>query len=180
MSDDGATPKELLLESCRRNNTTLLNDLLAQPPLSSDAGKIASFLNTTTDSLGASGLHVAAQYGAYDILDIILDQEGVEIDHKDKREGDSCLHTAVRYVNGLNPAAWDGEGKDLVEILVDAGCDPRARNKARLRPIDLLDPRNDVVRTLLQKAEVQFVAGDDVVQADDDDDRRDGPGSESD
>ena len=178
MSDDGATPKELLLESCRRNNTALLNDLLSQPPLSSDTSKIAEFLNTTTDSLGASGLHVAARYGAYDILDIILDQEGVEIDGQEKREGDTCLHTAVRYVNGLSPGEWQGEGKALVDILVDAGCDPRSRNKARLRPVDLLDPRNEVVRNVLQKAELQFMAGGDVV--DEDDDGPNGPGSESD
>jgi hypothetical protein len=147
MSDDGATPKELLLESCRRNNTALLNDLLSQPPLSSDAAKIADFLNTTADSLGASGLHIAAKYGAYEVLDIILDQEGVEIDHQEKREGDSCLHSAVRYVNGLRPDEWEGEGKALVEILVDAGCDPRSRNKARLRAVDLLDPRMMIGQT---------------------------------
>jgi uncharacterized protein len=178
MSDDGATPKELLLESCRRNNTALLNDLLSQPPLSSDGPKIADFLNTTTDSLGASGLHIAAKYGAYEVLDIILDQEGVEIDHQEKREGDSCLHSAVRYVNALRPDEWEGEGKALVEILVDAGCDPRSRNKARLRPVDLLDPRNQVVKTVLQRAELQFMAGADVV--DEDDDGPNGPGSESD
>jgi ankyrin repeat protein len=179
MSDDGATPKELLFESCRRNNTALLNDLLSQPPLSSDASKIANFLNTTTDSLGASGLHIAAKYGAYEVLDIILDQEGVEIDQQEKREGDTCLHSAVRYVNALKQNEWEGEGKALVEILVDAGCDPRARNKARLRPADLLDPRNQVIRNVLQKAELQFMAGGDVVN-EDEDDRPNGPGSESD
>lgn len=180
MSDDGATPKELLFESCRRNNTTLLSDLLSQPPLSSSAPAIAHFLNTTTDSLGAGPLHLAAKHGAYDVLDALLDQEGVEIDHAEKREGDSCLHAAVRYVNGLRPDEWEGEGKAMVEILVDAGCDPRARNKARLRPVDLLDPRNEVVRGVLQRAEVQFLAGGDVVLDDDDDDAPDGPGSESD
>jgi hypothetical protein len=65
-----------------------------------------------------------------------------------------------------------------VEILVDAGCDPRSRNKARLRAVDLLDPRNQVVKSVLQKAEFQFMAGGDVVE--EDDDRPNGPGSESD
>lgn len=178
MSDDGASPKELLFESCRRNNTALLNDLLSQPPLSSDPSKIADFLNTTADSLGASGLHIAARYGAYEVLDIILDQEGVEIDHQEKREGDTCLHTVIRYINGLRPDEWEGEGKALAEILTDAGCDPRSRNKARLRAVDLLDPRNQVVKSVLQKAELQFMAGGDVI--DEDDDGPNGPGSESD
>ena len=88
------------------------------------------------------------------------------------------MHSAVRYVNGLRPDEWEGEGKALLEILVDAGCDPRSRNKARLRPVDLLDPRNQVVKSVLQQAELQFMAGADVV--DEDDDRPNGPGSESD
>lgn len=54
----------------------------------------------------------------------------------------------------------------------------RIRNKAKLRPFDLVDPRNTDVRALLQKAEMTVLAGDDVV--DEDDDGRDGPGSESD
>lgn len=54
----------------------------------------------------------------------------------------------------------------------------RIRNKAKLRPIDLADPRNTELRRALQKAEVAMTAGDDVVNEDEDDD--DGPGSESD
>jgi len=45
----------------------------------------------------------------------------------------------------------------------------RIRNKAKLRPIDLTDPRNTELRGLLQKAEFTMLAGDDVVQEDDDD-----------
>lgn len=178
--DDGATPKEILIESCRRNNTSLLNEVLSSSPLSSDASKIADFLNNTTDSLGSSALHIAAQYGSYDILDQLLDQEGVEIDHTEPREGDTCLHRAVRYVNGLK-SSWEqeGEGKALVEILVDAGCDPRVRNKARLRAVDLLDPRCKEVKMVLQQAELGYQAGGDVV-IEDDDDTAPGSGSESD
>jgi ankyrin repeat protein len=122
MADEGASPRELLIESSRRNNTTLLTDLLASPPLSSNAASIAKFLNTTTDALGASGLHIAAQYGSYDVLDLILDQEGVEIDGQEKRDGDTALHKAVRFAN----ESGDRErGRGVVEILVDAGCDPR-------------------------------------------------------
>ena len=122
--DEGASPKEQLIESCRRNNTSLLNDLLASSPFSNKPEAIAKFLNTTTDALGSSALHVAAQYGSYEILDIILDQEGVEIDGQERREGDTCLHKAVRYANSLDTADWE-HGKAVVDILVDAGCDPR-------------------------------------------------------
>ncbi|EME88121.1 uncharacterized protein MYCFIDRAFT_209713 [Pseudocercospora fijiensis CIRAD86] len=176
--DEGASPKELLLESCRRNNTTLLSEVLAGSPFNSKATAIANFLNSTTDALGSSALHVAAQYGSYEVLDMILDQEGVEIDGQEKREGDTCLHKAVRYTNNLPQNEWE-HGKAVVDILVDAGCDPRIRNKAKLRPIDLVDPRNTELRSVLQKAELMLMASDDVV-VEDDEDGPDGPGSESD
>ena len=58
-------------------------------------------------------------------------------------------------------------------------CAGRIRNKAKLRPIDLMDPRNTELRSTLQKAELAMMAGDDVVD-EDEDDAPDGPGSESD
>lgn len=56
----------------------------------------------------------------------------------------------------------------------------RIRNKARLRPIDLAEPKDTELRQTLQKAEMQMQLGNDVVDEDEDDDRPDGPGSESD
>ncbi|CAD0111872.1 unnamed protein product [Aureobasidium uvarum] len=179
----GASSRELLLEACRRNNTDLLSTVLSD---FKSADELASFLNTATDALGCGALHIGAQYGAYEVLDMLLDQEGVEIDGVEKREGDTCLHKAVRYVNSLSKDEWE-EGQAIVDILIDAGCDPRyvvqvtsqptarltsifrIRNKAKLRPVDLTDPRNTELRSLLQKAEFTMLAGDDVVQEDDDD-----------
>ncbi|KAK3047891.1 hypothetical protein LTR09_010716 [Extremus antarcticus] len=175
-SDPGASPRELLIESCRRNNTSLLSDTLKTLK---NPSAIATFLNTTTDALGASALHIAASYGSYEVLDLILDQEGVEIDHPEKRDGDTPLHKSVRYCNGLvERGEKGGEAKAVVEILLDAGCDPRIRNKAKLRPVDLVDGRLGEVRGWLQKAEMAMTAGGDVVDEDEDDDGR--PGSESD
>ena len=54
----------------------------------------------------------------------------------------------------------------------------RIRNKAKLRPIDLADPRNAELRRILQKAEMAMTAGGDVV--DEDDDEQGGPPSDSD
>ena len=60
-STQGASPRELLLEACRRNNTNLLSELLAQ--LKSPE-RIAQLLNTATDGVGNYCLHVAAAHGA--------------------------------------------------------------------------------------------------------------------
>ena len=114
-----------------------------------------------------------------EVIDILLDQEGVEIDEVDRMEQDTPLHKAVRYTNSLNTSDWPA-GHAIVEILLDAGCDPRIRNKAKLKPIELADPRNAELRSMLQKGEFAMQAGGDVVEDDDDDDGPTGSASDSD
>ena len=60
---------------------------------------------------------------------MLLDQEGLEVDPLDRLEKDTPLHKAVRWVNELSKREREELGeervKGVVEILVDAGCDPR-------------------------------------------------------
>ncbi|CAF9916159.1 hypothetical protein IMSHALPRED_002995 [Imshaugia aleurites] len=180
MSDDGATPRELLLESCRRNNAALLADVLER--VSGASGnkeeEVARLLNTATDGVGRFCLHVAAGCGSYEVLDTLLDQEGLEVDPVDRLDADIPLHKAVRFVNSLSKEEWEA-GASLVELLLDAGADPRIRNKAKLKPCELVDPRNTELRATLQKAEFAMLAGDDVIGRDGEDEQ--GPtGSASD
>ena len=115
--------------------------------------------------------------GADEVIDMLLDQEGLEIDEVDRMEQDTPLHKAVRYVNSLEKAIWP-HGHEIVAMLLDAGCDPRIRNKAKLKPVELADPRNTDLRSMLQKGEFAMMAGGDVVE--DDDDGPTGSGSDSD
>ena len=59
-----------------------------------------------------------------EVLDSLLDQEGLEVDPVDRLEGDTPLHKAVRYVNGLSKEEWEA-GAWVLELLLDAGADPR-------------------------------------------------------
>lgn len=59
-----------------------------------------------------------------DVLDTLLDQEGLEVDPVDRLEGDTPLHKAVRYVNDREADEWE-KAAPLVELLVEAGADPR-------------------------------------------------------
>ncbi len=59
-----------------------------------------------------------------EVLDILLDQEGLEVDPRDRLEEDTPLHKSVRFVNGLSREEWEN-GKAIVELLLDAGADPR-------------------------------------------------------
>ncbi|KAK5019706.1 ankyrin repeat protein-like protein [Cryomyces antarcticus] len=168
MADEGASPRELILEACRRNNTSLLEDVIASLSHSSPSSPevfVAKTLNEAQDGIGNGVLHIAASYGSYEVLDVLLDQAGLEIDGFDRMERDTPLHKAVRFVNGLERGEWEA-GAAIVEILLDAGCDPRLRNKAKLRPLDLVDPRNTELRAILQKAEFAIAAGDDMVNED--------------
>ncbi|KAF2403572.1 ankyrin repeat domain-containing protein [Trichodelitschia bisporula] len=181
MADQGASPREQVLEACRRNNTELLEEVFASITSSSKSARkdadaeIASLLNNARDGIGSGVLHIAASAGGYEVLDLLLDQPGLEVDELDRMEGDTPLHKAVRYVNESDKADWE-HAIQVVDILLDAGCDPRIRNKAKLTPRELADPRNTELRSMLQKAEYALMVQGDVV--DDDDDG--GSGSETD
>jgi hypothetical protein len=66
----GASPKELLFEACRRNNTSLLEETLADltsaasTPGKKPAEHVADTLNSARDGVGNGILHVAATYGS--------------------------------------------------------------------------------------------------------------------
>ena len=55
----------------------------------------------------------------------------------------------------------------------------RVRNKAKMKPADLVDPANTELRSMLRRAEYVMIAGDDIVR-DDDDDVNGGSASDSD
>ncbi|MCJ1474959.1 hypothetical protein MMC13_003619 [Lambiella insularis] len=175
---DGASPSEIVIEACRRDNMNLLTELFSSQ---TDPSHIAHLINTARDGVGNYCLHIAATYGSWetdDVLEELLDQEGVEVDPIDRMDGDTPLHKAIRYVNGLDKADW-ASAATLAELLVEAGADLRARNKAKLKPIELVDPRNTELRVILQKAEYAEMAGADVVN--EDEEEEEGPtGSASD
>jgi len=53
---------------------------------------------------------------------MLLDQEGVELEPRSRREGDTPLHAAARL------ASEDGEediAAAITEMLLEAGADPR-------------------------------------------------------
>ncbi len=56
----GASPKELIFEACRRNNVDLLSETLQPFP----HGTRAQLLNNSRDGIGNYPLHVAATYGS--------------------------------------------------------------------------------------------------------------------
>lgn len=138
-----------LLDASRRNNVDLLETVFQE--LGNNEAQIADLINTAHDPMGNSGLHLCCRYGSWDVLDVILDQEGgIEIDSKNKIEGDTPLHCAVRY------AIEEPEhGTFIARNLIEVGADPRIVNQAGQKPIDLVhgDELDDLI-DLLQGAEL--------------------------
>lgn len=145
-SEEGASLSEQLLESSRRNNTELL--LSIKSALGNDQVKLSELINLTHEVItNNSPLHIACHSGHWEFIDIILDIEGVEIDPAN-REGDTPLHVAVRY-----SADEPEHGTFVVDGMLDAGSDPRIKNKHGLKPIDYVNKDNDKLRDLLESAE---------------------------
>ena len=59
----GASPKEQILEACRRDNVELFQEVFVNMQ-SQPNDQIAMFFNNTQDTMGNYLLHVCANYGA--------------------------------------------------------------------------------------------------------------------
>ncbi|KAK1758709.1 hypothetical protein QBC47DRAFT_318174 [Echria macrotheca] len=158
---EGASTAELLIEACRRNNTDLLFEILE----SKGDDEIARLLNTTTTVMGNHLYHEAALRGNYEVIDALLDQPGFECDPVNRQEGDTPLHSAVRWINS-EPEGQREFGAALVEMMLEAGSSPRVKNKGGLTPLQLVDPRNKELRDIIERHEYASLNAGDFVSAD--------------
>ncbi|OTA93369.1 hypothetical protein M434DRAFT_395636 [Hypoxylon sp. CO27-5] len=168
MADDqeheGASVKEQLIEACRRNNVDLLNEIISN---CKNDDEISDLLNNTTTVMGNHLYHEAALQGNYEIIDTLLDQPNFECDPINRIEGDTPLHSAIRWINSEPPAQREF-GNALVTMMLEAGSSTRVRNKAKLTPYQLVDPSNKGLRDLIQKHEYAELNAGDFVNNDDD------------
>lgn len=87
---------------------------------------------------------------ADEIIDLLLDQPNFECDPVNRLEGDTPLHSAIRWLNG-EPAAQRPFGKALVEMMLEAGSNPRVKNRGGVTPYQLIDPTNEELRDVIMK-----------------------------
>lgn len=157
---EGASTKELLIEACRRNNTDLLQEII--DGILPDEDRLSKLLNETTTVLGNHLYHEAASQGNYEIIDLLLDQPNFECDPISRREGDTPLHAAIRWINAEPPANREF-GNALVDMMLEAGSNPRTKNKGGLSAFHLVDPANDALRQLIRKHEYAALNAGDFV-----------------
>lgn len=144
---EGASYSEQILESARRNNTELLLSIKVE--LNNDQEKLAELINTTKEVItDNTPLHLVCQLGNWEFIDIVLDIEGVEIDPQN-RDGETPLHLAVKYTNNEEPE----HGYFIVDNMLDAGSDPRIKDKHNLKPKDYVSSDHEKLIELLESAE---------------------------
>lgn len=101
------------------------------------------------------------------IIDFLTNLEGLEVDEPDLIQGDTALHKAIRYINGLSPDRWEDEdGNPMARLLTSSDVDLKVKNKAGQKPIDLVDPRNQELRLWLLKEAFRMAEGGGLVDAD--------------
>ncbi|KAK5991042.1 hypothetical protein PT974_09318 [Cladobotryum mycophilum] len=102
--------------------------------------EISALLNHTTTVMGNHLYHEAASRGNYEIIDLLLDQPDFECDP-------------------INRA--------LIGMMLEAGSNPRTKNKGGLTAYQLVDPRNTQLRDLIQQHEYANQNMGDFVQVED-------------
>ncbi|EAW08118.1 ankyrin repeat-containing protein ANK1 [Aspergillus clavatus NRRL 1] len=153
MADDGASPRELVVEACRRDQPHLIEQVLEGMSDKSNE-EVAEFFNGVTDALGNHALHICAMYGSYDTMDALFDIQYFECDPFTRLDRDTPLHTAVRFANEKDPEC----GLEMIKMMCEAGCDPRVRNKHNQKPIELVY-NNPEIKSTLQQAEYILAEG---------------------
>ncbi|KAL4952986.1 hypothetical protein BDW69DRAFT_166497 [Aspergillus filifer] len=163
MSDEGASPRELVIEACRRDQPHLIEQVLDSFEAKSNE-EVAEIFNGITDSMGNYALHICAQYGSYDTMDALFDIQYFECDPLTRLDSDTPLHVAVRYAQEKDAEL----GTEMIRMMCDAGCDPRVRNKHNQKPTDLVYNQPEI-KSILQQAEYVLAEGlrnDDAAESD--------------
>ncbi|QEU58775.1 hypothetical protein KDRO_B00390 [Kluyveromyces lactis] len=166
---EGASLKEQLLDASRRNNADLLNAVLET--LDGDKQAIQSLINDSKDPLGNTAIHLCSKYGSWDVLDVLLDQEGVDVNQQNSIDGDTALHLCVNYSHD-EPEY----GTFIAENLIEVGADPRIKNKRGQTPLQLVhsDELESLVN-LLQGAEIAADNKGKIINEEDAEEIDDGP-----
>ncbi|KAJ5364321.1 uncharacterized protein N7496_010034 [Penicillium cataractarum] len=141
--DEGASPRELVVEACRRDQPHLIEQVLHDMESQSNED-VAKFFNEVTDTMGNHALHICASYGSYDVMDALFDIQYFECDPLTRIDKDTPLHTAVRFANEKDAEL----GAEMIAMMCEAGCDPRVRNKHGQKPADLVFDKPAIKQTL--------------------------------
>ncbi|KAG8753984.1 hypothetical protein FRC12_011355 [Ceratobasidium sp. 428] len=115
----------------------------------------------------------SASHASTDVLEHILEQEDCDVDLQNRIDGYTPLHLAVRISHPKARMA-------VVTSLLDAGADPRIKDKHGQRPIDSVPFTDTTLRDAFRKAEAEASVDQGDIANDSDGEPGSGSGSEED
>ncbi|KAI8645814.1 ankyrin repeat-containing domain protein [Parasitella parasitica] len=134
--EEKTTGDDLMLAACRNDQDEMLEDIL----------KEGDFDINHTDDLGDTALHYTARFGSLTCMELLLEIPDINVNQKNKKEGNTPLHLAVQYEDDPEVAL------NMVDMLINAGADPRIKNNANSTIEDYVVGRNDDMRELINMA----------------------------
>jgi hypothetical protein len=82
-------------------------------------------------------------------MDELLDTEYLECDPRTRTDKETPIHYAVKYANEREVEL----GQAMAQMLIDAGGDPRVKDKHGRKPSEVCTPRTEELRSILIKEE---------------------------
>ncbi|KAI8975079.1 ankyrin [Mycotypha africana] len=156
--DQGASANELMLALCRSDQEDELIQLLSEGHCDV----------TFTDGAGNTAAHYAAKNGSIGCLEALVNHDDIDLDMKNRIEGDTPLHLAVQYANEDHEMATA-----MVELLLAGGADPSIENRNKLTPAMMVNPKFQDIKSALEQANISYdiddadIANDEAVNEDD-------------
>ncbi|KAG9057677.1 hypothetical protein FS842_004854 [Serendipita sp. 407] len=107
-------------------------------------------------------LHYAVQYGSTEVLELLLNVEGCDVDIQNRLTKSTPLHLAVKLFD-LDTRHY------IVQSLLEAGADFMVRNKHGQLPKELVPEGDSDCKKFIRDAEAERAQADDVASDSDDD-----------
>ncbi|CAO3624608.1 unnamed protein product [Cunninghamella echinulata] len=122
-----------------------------------------------TDGAGNTAAHLAAKYGSLGCLEYLVNLDDIDLNIKNRLEGNTPLHYAVEFQNKDEEVSLF-----MVDILLQGGSDVKIENRNKMTPAMLVNPNNNELKKLFTQASAACevddadIANDDEYGSDDD------------
>lgn len=90
-----------------------------------------------------------------DVMDKLFDIQHLECDPRTRVDRNAPLHVAVGYANDNDPEL----GGAMIQMMMEAGCDPRVRNRHNMKAIDLAGHHLTDIKKMLEQEEITLFSG---------------------
>lgn len=99
-----------------------------------------------SDKNGVTALHHAVRFRSPTAVRILI-EHGADVNQACRRNGSTPLHRAVTQTGAPGTSGKAQAAREIVELLLEAGADPRVANKSGKTPVEYVS--DETIRSLL-------------------------------